>query len=189
MLDTQIMDLFWSRNEQAITMAKHKYSQYCYSIAYNILRNAQDAEECVNDTYLAAWNTIPPQRPKNLAAYLGKICRNQSLKRLRDDSVRKRGGGVNTVSLEEISSCIPTGKEFRDELQAWELAQLLNEFLRSLSKQDRRVFVCRYWYCDTVEEICKQFGFGKSKVKMILLRTRNKLQDFLKKEGVFCEEK
>lgn len=188
MLDTQIVELFWCRNEQAIAQAKQKYSQYCYSIAYNILRNSQDAEECVNDTYLAAWNTIPPQRPDNLAEYLGKICRNLSLKRLRDDSVIKRGGAANTVSLDEFATCIPAGKDFREELQAWELTQLLNEFLRSLSAQDRRVFVCRYWYCDSVEEICIQFGFGKSKVKMILLRTRNKLQEFLIKEGVFCEE-
>lgn len=186
--DGGIVKLFLQRNEQGIREAKAKYGNYCYCIAYGILRNRQDAEECESDTYLAAWNVIPPQKPNLLATFLGKITRNLSLKRIRADSALKRGGSMAVISLEELLECIPAGESFEERLQVQELADLISVFLRGLSDTERQVFVCRYWYCDTVQEISARYLFTQSKVKMMLLRTREKLRDYLKKEGVFREE-
>lgn len=187
--DGGIVKLFLERNEQGLREAKSKYGNYCYSIAYGILRSRQDAEECENDTYWAAWNVIPPQQPRRLAAFLGKITRNLSLKRVRTDTALKRGGSVAIISLDELKDCIPTGKSFEEQLQAQELADIISVFLRTLSETEREVFINRYWYCDTVKEISGRFGFTQSKVKMMLLRTRVALRDYLIKEGIFHEEK
>lgn len=189
MEDGRIVKLFWERNEQGLREAKLKYGNYCRSIAYGILRSWQDAEECENDTYLAAWNVIPPQRPSLLAAFLGKITRNLSLKKLRTDTALKRGGNVAIVSLEELSECIPSGKDFDEQLQAQELADIISVFLRDLPDVERKIFIERYWYCSTVKEIAARFGYTQSKVKMLLLRTRASLREYLMKEGIFCEEK
>lgn len=185
--DRSIVKLFLARDERGLREAKAKYGSYCYSIAYGILRSRLDAEECENDTYWAAWNVIPPQEPAFLAAFLGKITRNLSLKRLRADTALKRGGNAATVCLEELSDCIPGGKSFEEQLQARELADLISTFLRCLPQTERQVFVSRYWYCDSVKEISERFGFTQSKVKMMLLRTRAKLREHLEKEGIFCE--
>lgn len=187
--DKQIVALFLERDEQGLRAARDKYGNYCYSIACNILDDRQDAEECVNDTYLAAWCRIPPCEPVCLSAFLGKIARNLALKRYRENTALKRGGGTVTLSLEELSGCIPTGHSFDERLQAQELADLISRFLRSLPETERRIFVRRYWGCESIGDISQKCGFSQSKVKMMLLRTRRKLQTYLTEEGIFYEEK
>ena len=186
--DQSFVNLFWERNEQGLHEVKSKYGNYCRRIAYGVLRNWQDAEECESDTYLAAWNVIPPQQPTLLAAFLGRITRNLSLKKLRTDTAVKRGGNAAILSLEELSDCIPAGKSFEEDLQTRELADSISIFLRTLPEIQRKVFILRYWYCDTVREIAGRFGFTQSKVKMMLLRTRADLREFLIKEGILCEK-
>lgn len=184
MEDEKILDLFFARKEQGLDEMRMKYGNRCREIAYGILRNRADAEECENDTLLAAWDAIPPQRPARLGAFLGKITRNLSLKRLRTDCAQKRGGGEARLSLEELSGCIGDDHSFDEQLQAQELADCIGAFLRTLPTEECCVFICRYWYCDTVKEIADRFGFTQSKVKMTLLRTREKLREHLIKEGV-----
>lgn len=186
--DGRIIKLFFARDEQALREAKSKYGPYCRSIAYGILRNWQDAEECENDTYLAAWNVIPPQRPKLLAAFLGSITRNLSLKKLRSETALKRGGNAAVLSLEELSDCIPAGNGFEQTLQLQELADKISIFLRRLPETECNVFILRYWYCDTVKQIADRFGFTQSKVKMMLHRLRAELRQYLIKEGMLCEK-
>lgn len=189
MIDEKIIEMYWDRNEQAISETKAKYGRYCYSVAFRILHNHGDAEESENETYLGAWNSIPPNRPDMFSAFLAKITRNISIMKLRVKNADKRGGGEVDISLNELDQCIPDRKSFSDEIDVRELAELLNKFLWSLGEDERRVFVCRYWGCDSIAQVARQFGFGQSKVKMMLLRTRNKLRDFLEKEGVFHEKK
>lgn len=184
MEDVEILDLFFDRNEQAIAETKVKYGKLIYSISYRILNNREDAEECENDTYLGAWNAIPPERPKRFSAYLSKLVRNISISRHRINHAEKRGGSQVALSLQELDECLPAPLETHTE----HLASALNSFLDTLSKQERMVFVCRYWRCDAVGDIAKQFGFGESKVKMMLLRTREKLRKFLEKEGYFHDQ-
>lgn len=181
--DQKIVTLFWNRNEQGLQEVKSKYGNYCRSIAYNILRNMQDAEECESDTYLTAWNVIPPEKPMLLGAFLGRITRNLSLKKLRSNTAVKRGGNEAILSLDELSDCIPVGKSFEETLQAQELADLISAFLYTLSEMERKIFVVRYWYCASIKEIADRFGFTQSKVKMMLLRTRTQLREHLVKEG------
>lgn len=188
MTDQQIVALYWARDEQAIAQTCRKYGPYCRQIAFNILANLQDAEECESDTYQALWNSIPPQKPEQLAPYIGRITRNLSLKLLRKKRAQKRGGGVSDFSLDELLDCIPKGYDFNNLVEARELSRIIDRFLRTLQEQQRRVFICRYWYCDSIEEICKQFSLGQSRVKMMLHRTRAKLKQELEKEGVFIAE-
>ncbi len=182
--DSSIVEMYWSRSEQAIEETKIKYGRYCYRIAYNILGNKEDSEESVNDTYLGVWNSLPPHRPQILSAFIGKLTRNISLKKWRDKSRMKRGGGQAELTLEELSECIPDGSNVEETMEAKELAGIINGFLRGLPLEDRRMFLRRYWYFDSIEDISSRFGCGKSKVKMKLLRTRNKLMERLAKEGV-----
>ena len=184
MEDEKILDLFFARKEQGLDEMRAKYGKRCREIAYGILRSHPDAEECESDTLLAAWDAIPPQRPARLGAFLAKITRNLSLKRLRADSAQKRGGGEAMLSLDELAFCVGNDRSFDEQLQAQELADCIGRFLRTLPEAECRVFVCRYWYCDAVKEIAVRFGFTQSKVKMMLLRTREKLRDYLIKEGV-----
>jgi RNA polymerase sigma-70 factor (ECF subfamily) len=150
-----------------------------------VLGNREDAEECENDTYLGVWNTVPPTRPKVFSAFIGRITRNISLKKLRAKTADKRRSNEAIISLDELGECIPDSQSFSNSLDESELAEIINSFLGSLNATERRVFVCRYWYCDSVSDICKQFGFGQSKVKMMLLRTREKLSIYLNERGVF----
>lgn len=182
--DQKIVTLFWERNEQGLLEVKSKYGNYCRSIAYNILRNMQDAEECESDTYLTAWNVIPPQKPTLLGAFLGQITRNLSLKKLRYNTAVKRGGNEAILSLEELADCIPAGRSFDEKLEAQELADIITVFLCNLSEMERKIFVVRYWYCASIQEIAQRFGFSQSKVKMMLLRTRRQLQKYLVEEGI-----
>ncbi len=187
MEDKDIINLYWSRNENAINETSNKYGNYCFSIAHNILSDFMDAEESVNDTYLATWNSIPPHKPSVLSAFLGKITRRISLKKWRDKHAQKRGGGQTQIVLDELLECIPSNKTIDDELNEKELADAINIFISNLDVTERRIFICRYWYLDSIADISKQFGYTQSKIKTTLFRTRGKLLSFLKKEGVFVE--
>ncbi len=184
MKDAAIVDLYWQRQERAISETKTKYGAYCNAIAWRILHDTQDAEECVNDTYLGAWNAMPPHRPTSLNTFLGKITRNLSLKRWRAYSAVKRGSGEVALSLDELEECIPSASSAEEHLEAAELARMLDTFLDGLNEDDRRMFVCRYWYFDSVSDIAERFSFTQSKVKMSLKRTRDKLAIYLEQEGV-----
>lgn len=185
MEDSKIVALYWARDEQAIRQTQIKYGRYCYAIAYNILHSREEAEECENDTYLDAWHSMPPHKPQFLSSFLGKITRRISLDKWKKHTAEKRGGGQAALSLDELMECIPDTKNIDDDLQAEELAKLIDTFLRTLPADERSVFLCRYWYFDPVAQIAKQFGFGQSKVKTMLLRTRQKLKTFLEKEGIY----
>ena len=184
MEDSQIVDLYWERNEQAIRAAASKYGDYCYSIAYNILRSREDADESVNDTYLGAWNAMPPHRPNSLRTFLGKITRRVSLKKWRDEHRDKRGGDEVSLALEELSECIPSNTSVEESVIAGELSARINRFVGTLAPTERQVFLCRYWYLDSIDKISADFCFGKSKVKSMLRRTRARLWADLEKEGV-----
>lgn len=183
--DNDIIELFWKRNELALSETAVKYGNYCYKIAYNILANSEDADESVNDTYLGAWNSIPPYRPTVLATFIGKITRRVALKKWRDKSTQKRGNGEIPLVIDELSNLIPATSNVEDIMQAEELSKIINAFVVGLPPAERRVFVCRYWYIDTITDISKQFGFSKSKVKSMLYRTREKLLIHLRMEGVY----
>ena len=185
MTDKQIVDLYWQRDEMAIYETDVQYGKYCFSISYHILHDSKNAEECVNDTYLAAWKAMPPHRPSSLSAFLGKITRRLSLKRWRDQSRQKRGGGMKEISLEELEECIPSGKSIDEKMETAMLTEIVNAFLENLPMNERRVFLRRYWYCDSIKEIAFRFRFSESKVKMMLKRTRDKLLAHLEKEEIW----
>lgn len=184
MKDEQIIELYWHRSESAITRTQEKYGGYCYAIAYNILGDNGDAEESVNDTYFAAWNAIPPNRPRKLAAYLGKITRYISLDRFKNRMAKKRGGGEVPLVLEELSECIPGGNSVESECLKKEFENSINKFLEHLPKAERSVFLLRYWYMVPVSDIAERFGYSESKVTSMLHRTRGKLGKMLRQEGI-----
>lgn len=183
--DHQIVDLYWNRQEIAISETKKKYEKYLLSIANHILARYEDAEESVNDTYLGAWNAMPPHRPAMLSTFLGKITRRLALKKHRMNTAGKRGGTEADLSLEELVECIPAGHTIDEQINNRELVLVLNDFLAGLPAQQRQIFVCRYWYCDPIAEIAQRFSWGESKVKMTLSRTREQLRLRLKKEDIF----
>ncbi len=182
MEDRQIVALFWARDERAVSEAAAKYGSYCFSIASHILGSRQDAEECVNDTWQGAWSSIPPHRPERLATYLGKLTRRLSMKVLRRNGAEKRGGGQAELSLEELEECLPAGDSVEAGVEFTELVKLLNTFLGALPAARRRVFVRRYWYGQSIAELCKESGFSKSKVESMLHRTRVQLKKYLEQE-------
>ena len=184
MEDARIVDLYWARSERAIGETSTKYGKYCYSIAYGILTNAEDADESVNDTYLKAWDSIPPHRPTVLSAFLGKITRRISIDKWRSRNAGKRGNGEIVLALDELSECVPSTNSVENAVEMAELEQVIDSFVMSLPAVERRVFICRYWYLDSVNEICQQFSFSHGKVTMMLHRTRGKLLLYLKKESV-----
>ena len=169
MEDNAIIDLYFKRSEQAIVETDTKYGGYCYSIAYNILTNKEDAEESVSDTYMAAWNAIPPRRPSVLSTFLGKITRHISIDRWRARSAEKRGGGELPLALEELNDCIAGMQNVEMEYERKEISRAYLKFLDALPITERRVFLCRYWYVDSIEMIAERFGFSQSKVKTMLL--------------------
>ena len=185
MEDREIVDLYWQRDEWAIAETAAHYGSYCSSIARNILHQTQDVEECVNDTWMNAWNSIPPHRPEVLSSFLGKITRYICLKKWRERCAQKRGGGEAALALEELSESIPDGRHIDEAMQAKELAQIINMFLNELPETARYIFVRRYWYLDSIAAISIQYGLSQSKVKTMLWRTRKKLLLRLEKEGVF----
>lgn len=182
--DKEIVELYWQRNESAIGETAARYGRFCHSIAFNILGNNEDAEESVNDTYLDAWNSIPPHRPSVLSTFLGKITRRVSIDRWRKRSAQKRGGGQIALALDELEECISGGKSVEQAVEAKLLSDVVNSFVKSLPDTERGVFLCRYWYMDSIESIAKEFGFSQSKVKSMLYRTREKLRARLIKEGL-----
>ena len=182
MEDQGIVALFFDRSEQAIVEMDKKYGSYCYTIAYNILASREDSEESVSDTYFSAWNTIPPRKPTLLQAFLGKIARHISIDRWRKQSAQKRGGQEMILALEELGECVEAGS-LETEISQRELTRILNSFLVSLPETERNVFLCRYWYMDTIGTIAQITGFSQSKVTSMLHRTRGKLRKKLGEEG------
>ena len=181
--DKRIVDLYFNRNQDAIAQTDQKYGRYCYCIAYNILTSKEDAEESVSDTYMTAWSAIPPRRPSVLATFLGKITRHISIDRWRARSASKRGGGEVTLALEELNDCIAGMQNVEMDYERKEIVKAYVTFLDALPTTERRVFLCRYWYVESIETIADKFGFSQSKVKTMLHRTRAKLRKQLAEEG------
>lgn len=189
MEDNQIVELYWKRDEKAISETGQKYGAYCRSIAYNIINNNEDSEECVNDTWLKAWDSIPPQKPSNLRLFLAKITRNLSYNRYNSNIAKKRGGGEISVVLDELADCLTDEKsDVEQEFIGKELRESVNTFVRSLPERERDVFVRRYFFIDTVEEIAKRYGLTENNTMVILSRTRKLLKEKLKKEGYMDEQ-
>ena len=182
--DELIVQLYWDRSENAISETDRKYGAYCISIAYGILQSKEDAEESVNDTYMDAWNSMPPHRPSILATFLGKITRRISIDRWRNLNRVKRGGGEVTLALEELEDCVADNQTVEKAYERKQLALVFNRFMESLSETERRVFLCRYWYLDSISAIANYYGFSESKVTSMLHRTRKKLRAVLEKEGL-----
>lgn len=182
--DKQIVDLYWERSETAISETSKKYRKYCRYIAFNILRNDEDSEECVNDTYLRAWNSIPPNRPSVLKTFLGKITRNLSLDRYELLNAKKRNDGQMPLIFDEIQECIPSLDSTENIVEEIALTDILNRFLSSLSLEQRKIFMRRYWYLSPIKEIATEYGMSESKIKMSLFRSRNELKKLLEKEGI-----
>ncbi|MDE7325011.1 MAG: sigma-70 family RNA polymerase sigma factor [Lachnospiraceae bacterium] len=183
MEDSQIIELFWQKNTDAISEAASKYGAYCFTIAESILHNAEDSKECVNDTWLHAWNAIPPQRPDVLRMFLAKITRNLSFDRFHARNAKKRGGGEITFVLDELSECLSSGVDTEAAYEAKELRQCIRHFVRALPERDRNVMVRRYFFIESVADIAKRYGLTENNVMVILSRTRKKLKDHLLKEG------
>ena len=183
MEDKDIVILYWERNQKAISETKTKYGNYCHSIAMNILFNNEDVEECVNDTYLNAWNSIPPHRPNILSVFLGKITRHLSFDKLRYKNAAKRGGNELHLILDELSEIVSGTETADDELYRKELVIEINKFLNTLSKEKCNIFICRYWYAYSVSQIAKQFGMTENHVSVTLNRIRNNLKAFLTERG------
>lgn len=183
MEDNQIVDLYWQRNECAIQETATKYEKYLHSISYRILSNHEDAEECVNDTYTHAWQSIPPHRPSILSTFLGKITRRISIDLWRKKNAARRGGGELPLVLDELEECVSGKEDVETEIERQELQKKLNAFLINLPRLERQIFMCRYWYMHSISDIAKQFHYSESKIKSMLFRTRKKLRTILEKEG------
>lgn len=184
MEDERIVELFFERSERAIAEVSTKYGGYCRRVVSNILHSPEDAEECLNDAYLAAWNSIPPARPQVLRTFLGRIARNLALKRYRYNTAERRGGGETALALDELQELIPHRGSVEDRVTADELAHEIERFIASLGETERRLFIRRYWHFGSIEIIAKDFGYGQSRVKSSLRRTRMKLRNHLEKEGL-----
>ena len=180
--DKGIIALYFDRSEKAISETAVKYGKYCFSIAFNILTDKEDSEESVNDTYLSAWNCIPPRKPAKLSTFLGKLTRNISIDRWRNMSAQKRGNGEVDIALDELSECVSGKQSIEEVIIQKELVACLNRFLATLSDDERIVFLCRYWYVNSINEIADKTGFSIGKIKSMLHRTRGKLSRQLEKE-------
>lgn len=184
MTDYDIVKLYLDRKETAIKETDKKYGSYCHTIAENILRSRPDSEECVNDTYLKAWNSIPPSKPQRLSTYLGKITRNLAINRYNRLRAEKRGGGEAELILSELEGCLPSEYTTEKEYDEKQLVKSIEAFLKNESNENRRIFLLRYWYAFSVSDIAKELHYSESKIKSILFRQRNKLRDHLEKEGI-----
>lgn len=183
MEDEKIIDLYWARSQSAIAQTEQKYGNYCRKIARNILYSREDCEECVNDTWFRAWNSMPQERPRILSAFLGAITRNLCLDCYRRSHSAKRGGGEVPYIIDELRDCAG-GEEPSRQIELAELAEGINRFLAGLDTESRVMFVRRYWYMDSIGAIAEQMGFGESKVKSNLFRTRKALGAYLRREGL-----
>ena len=184
MEDSAIIDLYWAREERALSETDTKYGGCCRSIAHNILRNREDTEECVSDTWLHAWNAMPPQRPSILSSFLGRITRNLSFDRCRRQNAEKRGGGALPLALDELSECVPAPGRVEHTLEERELAEAIDRFLRTLPERECSMFLRRYWYVDSVQSIAARYAIKENTAKSILFRTREKLRRYLAGEGI-----
>ncbi|MBQ7895547.1 MAG: sigma-70 family RNA polymerase sigma factor [Oscillospiraceae bacterium] len=184
MEDKMIVELYWQRDESAISVTAAKYGRYCNTIANNILHNSCDAEECVNDTYIAAWNSMPDNRPEKLRHYLGKMTRWIALNRLDMMKSQKRGGNVQVLPIDELIDYSASDCSTQAAVELQEMSMAINCFLSGLKPVDRQIFLARYWFALPIAEISEKFGFTQSKVKSILFRTRKKLKIYLEEEGL-----
>ena len=185
MKDNDIIELYWCRDEKAITATADTYGNYCYSIAYNVLYNNEDAEECVNDTWMNAWNSIPPQRPSRLAIYLGKITRNLALNRYEMKTAQKRGSGQVEIALSELEGCVPSHTEIEQIMGEMTLVNAIETFLKAQPRTERNIFIGRYWYLHSIRKLALAYSMSESKVASLLFRMRNKLKLHLEKEGIY----
>lgn len=183
MEDHQIIELYWARVEDAIRETTSKYGGLCRSIAGRILQSPQDSEECVNDTWLSLWNAIPPHRPKRLSVFAGRVVRNLALKKF-DYLTAARRNPEAVRSLEELGDCVSGRETVETELENRRIEQAINRFLRQLGEEKRNVFLLRYWYFLSIEDICRRTGYSESKVKSMLSRTRRALRHDLEQEGI-----
>lgn len=182
--DTRIIDLYWQRSERAIAETDAKYGAYCRMVALNITGDTRDGEECVSDTWLAAWNSMPQARPAHLSAYLAAICRNRALNLARRRGRAKRGGGEYTLALEELGECAAADDDPAREVERRELVRAIDAFIARLPVEERRVFVARYWHMAAVDDIARAAGFSHAKVTAMLRRTRKKLAEQLRRDGL-----
>ncbi len=183
MNDKDIVRLYFNRDQRALSATAKKYGNYCTAIARNILESREDAEECVNDTYLSAWDAIPPNRPEILSAFLGKITRNLAFNKYKYNRAAKRGSGETAAVLEELAECVSGLEDVEQEIDRRELIAAINSFLDTLSPQKRNLFICRYWYSDSVSNIAKRHGITESNVSVTLNRVRSKLKEYLTERG------
>lgn len=184
MEDCAIIDLYWSRSEDAIRETAAKYGAYCRAIARSILGDPQDEEECINDTWIKAWNAMPDSRPNRLKLFLGKLTRSSACDAVRAKTAQKRGGGVYVEALEELGECVPAVPGADEIVESRELEAILNRFLRTLPERDCNIFLRRYWYAESLEEISDRYSVKQNTVKTSLYRSREKLRKYLEKEGV-----
>ena len=182
--DSTIIELFFARSEQAIRELYNKYGKVCHSLSYNILNSRQDAEECVNDAYLVIWDAIPPARPNPLLAFLRKIVRNLSLMRYHANRTAKRGGGIYMVALEELEGCLASPRTVEGAIEEQELIRLIEDFLETLSPENRVLLMRRYWFSDSYEKIAEQTGLSEKNVSVRLTRIRKQLRHYFEERGV-----
>ena len=183
MEDQQIVDLYWQRDQLAIEHTQRKYGRYLAKVAHHILYDLEDCAESVNDTYMAAWNAMPPHRPQSLCAFLSKLTRRISIDMLRKKQSAKRGGGEYELSLEELSQCLPGGQDPEASVTGSDLVKAIEAFLLTLPEKNRNVFIGRYFYMDSVKEVARYCGLSESNAKVVLHRTRVALSAYLKEEG------
>lgn len=184
MTDTWIIELYWKRSERAIAESQNAYGRYCYRVANGILNDPADSEESVNDTWLAAWDAMPPGRPQNLKTFFGILTRRISVSRLRARLAEKRGGGEALVALDELAECIPANWRIEKEVEDRELISAFNAFLATQPEKERNLFVARYWYGLPIAELSAKFGMKQNTVLSKLRRTRLRLLSYLEKEGL-----
>lgn len=183
MTDKKIVELFWARDEKALSHTEEKYGKLCHYIASNLLALREDVEECVNDTLIALWNSIPPDRPEPLSAYISARVRNIAISKSRENNAWKRGGHVQTVS-DEALELVPDGRTLAEDYEARLAGKVINDFLEGLSASERKVFVMRYWFDANIQSIAEETGFSHSKIKSMLARLRKRLAEKLGKEGI-----
>lgn len=182
--DKDIVELYWQRNDMAIAESQRVYGAYCFAVAYNILADPEDAEECVNDTWRRAWHAIPPVRHQKLSAFFGRITRNLSLDRYAHRRAARRGGGEVELALSELENCVGSAGAPEQAALDAELEAGINRFLRSLPERERNIFLCRYWDIKPLKEIAAKYGMKETNVKASLHRSREKLRRHLEKEGI-----
>ena len=188
MEDNQIIDLYWERKEEAITATNDKYGRYCYSISENILHQAEDSEECVNDTWLHTWNAIPPKRPEHLKLFLARIIRNLAINRYSERTADKRGGQEIDLVLDELSECLIGDSNVEDAVEAKDLEMCIHTFVRTLPVRDANLFARRYFFAESVADIANRYGMNENNAMVILSRTRKKLKGILIKEGFYHDK-